>query len=1183
MSFWRIVWQSLFYHRRINFAVALGVAAASAVLTGALLVGTSMRGSLKALTIDRLNRVDEFLVTQTFFNESLVEQIQSTEPFQLHYVNAAGGIFFPSASLETAAANPGGESQSDRRRAGEVQILAGDQAMWRFAGEAFKPQRLPQEGEVILNASLAESLGIEPSALEQGEVLVTLRLPKPHAVPSDSPLGEKEDLILNLPRLRVIEILPDQGLGRFGLHPTQLTPKNAFVALPQVQSALEKEGQLNCLWIGGAEATHPPAASVTAQLQEALRPSLDDYGLLLKEVKQDQPEGVVVFDYFSISSTEMVISDPLATIVLKSLKDWSPEPVLTYLANDIATIQPDSVPDGQSGIPYSMIASIDFNQEFAPISALSGEPIQELGLGEIVLNEWAAQDAGAEVGDLIRLTYFEPETAHGQTEEAYIDLKLKDVAKLTEPARPYSRRRTAEFSQPPTLANDPDLTPEVPGVTDQESIENWDLPFSTAERIQREDDQYWQYYRTTPKGFVSLQQGQALWQSRFGKLTSIRLPADKGLTELEIRKVITEALHQSDEPLGFAFASLKREGLKSASGTTPFDGLFLGLSLFIIVAALMLVVLLFKLGLEQRAREAGLLLATGFDKRKVAWFFGLESLLVTAIGSFLGVAIGVAYAGVMVYGLKTWWVGAIRTPFIDLYVDPMTLVLGYTVSLVVCGLTVGWTVFSLRPAGVRTLLAGKLDATLGRMKGPRVLWGPVGIGFVVTALLASIFSSTAPLSGEEQAGAFMGSGALLLTGFLMLVWFVFRRLGLGGGQDLGLGRLCLRNASRNSTRSTLTIGLVATASFLVGSISAFRMQPTEEGTAGFDLLLTTSRPIFVDFADPRQLQERFGDDSTKLESLATLAFRLRRGDDASCNNPYQVGQPRVLGVDARLMEWFDDADHAAFKFAGVLSDDAAIQQNPWRVLAGGTPVGEPIPVILDKNTAMWSLKVYSLGQEFTIDYDGVGPVTFKAAGFLANTVLQGSLLIGDEDFRRLFPEVSGHQYFLAKSGGLPGSEQQDRVRAVLEGGLGDEGLTTERTELVLAGLMAVQNTYLTTFQSLGALGLLLGTFGLATVQLRNVLERKGELGLMRAFGFDRLKLAKLVLLENSLLLFGGLGMGGLAAIFVVLPHAWAGSASVPWSTLAWMLMAIVAVGLLTGLVAVRATLRISLRQALKGE
>ena len=1182
MSFWRMVWQSLLYHRRINFSVALGVAAASAVLTGALLVGASMRGSLKALTLDRLNRVDEFLVTQQFFQSELVTQLQETEFFEKNYAHAAGAIFFPSASLEL---NPGNNQDGDEvsRRASEVQILAADDSIWWFGGEQYQPKRLPAEGEVILNATLADALGL--SSVDPGtqEVLVTLRLPKPNAVPSDSPLGEKEDLILNLPRLRVIEILPDQGLGRFGLHPTQLTPKNAFVSVNQVQKALDKEGKLNCLFAGTSDRNNCPPQVVTAQLQNALSPSFQDYGLLIKAVQQDQPNGQAVFDYFSISSTEMLMQDRLSTAILESLQSWEPEPVLTYLANDVAVIQPGIDPDGESGIPYSMIAAIDFSEAFDPVSAISGEPIRDLEDGEIVLNEWAAKDENAKPGDRIRLTYFEPETTHGQAEESYVDLTLKDIAKLTPPSRPFTRRRAAVFDQPPTLANDPDLTPEVPGVTDQESIENWDLPFSTADRIQSEDDQYWRNYRTTPKGFVSLAQGQSIWASRFGKITSIRVPSQEGLTAEKIQQEVVATLHSSDEGFGFHFSSLKRDGLKSASGTTPFDGLFIGLSLFIIVSALMLVVLLFKLGLEQRASEAGLLLATGFLKRKVAWFFGLENILVAALGSLLGVGVGVVYAAVMVYGLKTWWVGAIRTPFIDLYVDPITLTVGYFVSLFVCGLTIVGIIYRFQPAAVKTLLSGKIDSQVRWVRRTRGRRAIIGGFLVIISILGSALTTMAPLSGEEQAGAFMGSGVLLLTGLLMLVSDAFSRMGLSGGQKLTLGRLCLRNASRNSTRSTLTIGLVATASFLVGAISAFRMQPTQEGTAGYDLLLTTSRPIFLDFSDPSQVEERFGKSAEELSSLKTLAFRLKRGDDASCNNPYQVGQPRVLGVDERLIKWFDDPEHPAFKFSGVLSEGEGVTENPWQVLKDSTPVGEPIPVILDKNTAMWSLKVYSLGQEFVIDYDDVGPVRFKAAGFLANTVLQGSLFVGDKDFRRLFPKVSGYQYFLAQSGGQPSSDQQQRVRAILESNLGDEGMTTQRSDVVLEGLMAVQNTYLSTFQSLGALGLLLGTFGLATVQLRNILERKGELGLMRALGFAPHRLASMVLFENGLLLFGGLGIGGMAAVFVVLPHAWVGAASVPWTTLSWMFVAILTVGLLTGLIAVRATLQISLQQALREE
>ena len=91
----------------------------------------------------------------------------------------------------------------------------------------------------------------------------------------------------------------------------------------------------------------------------------------------------------------------------------------------------------------------------------------------------------------------------------------------------------------------------------------------------------------------------------------------------------------------------------------------------------------------------------------------------------------------------------------------------------------------------------------------------------------------------------------------------------------------------------------------------------------------------------------------------------------------------------------------------------------------------------------------------------------------------------------------------------------------------------------------MQNTYLATFQSLGGLGLLLGTIGLAVVQWRNVLERRGELALLRAAGFPARMLAILVALENVLLLVLGLGVGLLAALVAVLPHLIGRGAAVP--------------------------------------
>src|SRR5688572_11461056 len=80
MSFWRLVLASLFHHRRVNLAVALGVCAATAVLTGALLVGDSMRGSLRDLALDRLGRIEHALVAARLFRTELAAEVRSHLP-----------------------------------------------------------------------------------------------------------------------------------------------------------------------------------------------------------------------------------------------------------------------------------------------------------------------------------------------------------------------------------------------------------------------------------------------------------------------------------------------------------------------------------------------------------------------------------------------------------------------------------------------------------------------------------------------------------------------------------------------------------------------------------------------------------------------------------------------------------------------------------------------------------------------------------------------------------------------------------------------------------------------------------------------------------------------------------------------------------------------------------------------
>jgi hypothetical protein len=438
-----------------------------------------------------------------------------------------------------------------------------------------------------------------------------------------------------------------------------------------------------------------------------------------------------------------------------------------------------------------------------------------------------------------------------------------------------------------------------------------------------------------------------------------------------------------------------------------------------------------------------------------------------------------------------------------------------------------------------------------------------------------------------QAGAFVGGGAALLAGLLLAIRWWLRRAGSSRSVRWMKGRvvwqLAGRNAARHPGRSVMTIGLMACATFLIVAMSSFRLAPTASGVGGFHWVAQSALPVYVDLNSPDIRAEFFGTQSELLSGTTILGMRLRSGDDASCNNLYRASQPRVIGVTSQFIEHFDHPGSVPFTWAASAAGDDRQRANPWRLLSEPRrDTSDPIPVVIDKNTAMYSLSLYrGIGEQFQFTYDGQ-VMQFQVAGLLENSLLQGSLLIGEADFTRAFPALSGYRYFLIATA----EERAVAVAELLENRLSDEGFDTVPTLEVLAQLLAVQNTYLSTFQSLGALGLLLGTFGLSTVQLRNVLERRGELAVMRAAGYRRRRLAELVLAENVTLLVGGLATGVLAALLAVLPHKFLGDAAISAAVLrdlAVMLGAVLVAGLISSFISVRAVLRLPLLASLRGE
>jgi putative ABC transport system permease protein len=1181
MSMLQIILQSWRHHGRIHSAVALGVAAATAVLTGALLVGDSVRGSLRHLTLDRLGRIEHILVLDRFFRQELASELADRPELASGRGVVAPAILFPSATVEAPGAR-------GRRLASGVLVLGGDESFWKLS-EGPRPQSAPAAGEIVINSPLAAELGVQT-----GDTLV-VRFGKADQVPADSPLGRRTDRIASLAELTIREILPAEGLGRFSLHPTQVAPRNAYVSLAAVQAALDVTGKVNTIFVGGLPAAAEQRADARP-LGELLAPQLEDYGLMLKHVELKFGAGEqaeTVLDYYNLASDRMLLEPAAARIAATALAEWRPQPVLTYLANEIAKVD---AADALKAIPYSTITAID-PAAGGPLVDLTGQPLPALADDEIVLTSWAAEDQQARIGDRIRVTYFEPETTHGQARETSQEFRVRAIVPLVEPKTRYSRRSGPTYDVRPSPANDPDLTPTVQGITDQASIDDWDAPFPfDLKRIREQDDTYWDNHRTTPKAYVSLATGRKLWGSRFGDTTSLRIPAADGISLAAIEQRFQAEVRRSGERLGFEFQPIKAQGLAASSGTTPFDVLFLLLSMFVIAAALLLVWLLFRLGVEQRAGEMGLLLALGWSRQRVRRLFIAEGSLVAGVGAVLGASAGIGYAWLMLAGLRSWWVGAVATPFLELYIRPQSLVIGLCAGLAVSVLTIWFSLGRVKQAIVRSLLGGEIVAgpahnvergapqPASRRAPSSALRPPLAIvaaALFLAAVALAFYAAT--LGGEAQAGAFLGSGAALLVSLLLLVIARLRAAGarstlLGGAV---LGRLAFRNACRNVGRSAATIALVASAAFLIVAVSAFRMSPTSQGIGGFDLLAESSQPIYEDLDSPAGRKQLLADQAQVLDHGTVLALRLKPGDDASCRNLYQPSQPRVLGVTPRMIAYFDDAQlPARFAWSAQAATDAPGKANPWRLLAPPTPAGQPVPVVLDQNTALYSLRLYGgIGQRFDVTYADNTTIQFQIVGLLANSMLQGNLLIGEANFQRLFPQLSGYRFFLIRS--PPG--QAGAVTSALEGILGDEGFDAIDSRTRLADLLAVQNTYISTFQSLGALGLVLGTFGLAAVQLRSVFERRKELALLRATGFRPGRLGRMVLLENLWLLWGGLALGTLAALVAVLPQMLLGAAQPPLVELAAMLGVVFVVGVMTGLIAVRATLRAPLVGALRGE
>ena len=429
---------------------------------------------------------------------------------------------------------------------------------------------------------------------------------------------------------------------------------------------------------------------------------------------------------------------------------------------------------------------------------------------------------------------------------------------------------------------------------------------------------------------------------------------------------------------------------------------------------------------------------------------------------------------------------------------------------------------------------------------------------------------------------------LLIAGFTAFAaWCGSTRGRLGRPGATALLGMAARNSAWNPGRSILSVALIAFASFVIVTVAANHRDPTleiqslESGTGGFGLYAISDVPIHHDLNSPEaRFDLGFPDQVAPfLEEARIFSLRTVPGDDASCLNLYRPQNPRILGVGDDLIS------RGGFTFASTLEPGAGASdafvgatgvaydpENPWTLLRQELEPGV-IPAFGDANSVQWILHL-GLGSDFEMENELGETIRLRIVGIFAESVFRSELLISEENLLANFPSRGGYSTFMVEASSFPGNidtpadEIPDLVAEVLEANLGDYGFDATRTDDKLAGFLVVQNTYLSTFQMLGGLGLLLGTVGLGVVLLRNVIERRAELATLRAFGYRRASLSRMVLAENAFLLVLGTALGSAASLLAVAPRFVGGSFGLPWGSLGLILLAVLGVGMISSLAAV---------------
>ena len=1037
MNKFRLILQTFRHYPFSGLMTAAGIAIATAVICGALIIGDSLSKSLENIVDYRLGETTHSLTAgERLFSRDLAARLNNETGIFAAPVLKSEGIL---------------SVQEKNIRLNNIQVWGIDSLFTAIVGSEEKFNI--KAGEILISDNLANRLNL----VAGDEVLLRLRTINP--IPPNTPFVSDEGQTITR-RVRIAGIVDKENGGHYNLQVSQTTPFNIFANLDWLNRIMSLDGKVNAILLKASQ-------NEDIQKQVMLKLSPEDLGLKITQNDND----------WIITSDRVFMDDYLSENLLKTFPEAKPS--LTYFANGLT--------HGKTTTPYSFIAATNHVKS-----------IQKKD--DMAINRWLADDLGVAPGDSIEMEYFV-------------------VGLLRELQVHKAKFRIVEIISMEQASTDQVLMPHLPGLTDAGSCRDWNtgVPIN-LENIRKKDEDYWSDYRGAPKVYIALERGQELWGNRFGNLTTIIVPVKDYNKEL-----ISQKIAESVDPfrLEYLVTPVREQGLSAAKNGVDFGQLFAGMGFFIISAGILLTVLLLQFSLQQRQNQWKLFASLGFNKKIMMQIIMTEASFIILLSVILGAIISIIYSGLVFRALNEIWFDIVRTDVLILHFNPWLILMGMLASLLTGIIVVYWGV--KKSIKKHTDLQTSLSQTKIKNRHSSII-RYIALIFSIVTLMIIIFA----FAGKQGNALFnwFAAGTSLLIAFLFWMANLLYNPSIKFKNGFSSTRLSLLNLIRNPLRSFTIVALLALGAFVIIATTANRkdmaIDSTDKqgGTGGFCYIAETTVPILSNLNETAMRL-----DLDLPEDIRFVQFLSAYDDDASCHNLNRVANPRIIATHTELLSG---------RFTFVSKHPLLDENSPWLSLKKDLH-GGLIPAVADQTVMQWGLGK-SIGDTLTYTNALGEKLHLLLIGGLNNSVLQGNVIIDVKHFAKNFPANDGASLFLIENMQTEIDISTDDLQFAFQ----DYGWEMTPTNVKLAAFNTIENTYMRIFFLMGALGILLGTVGLAVVIAKSMLDRKHETRLFYAIGYRRMFIFSIYFKEYLILFLVGILGGIIPALVVSMPVYLAG-------------------------------------------